>query len=382
MPSRLMHMSSLPSPQETEFLETLNQHLPKGVDWKQGALDYIANVFAKDNGEVAKRFHLIKPFHSVYPIDAPINLQMTEFVREVAHFLNVLAMMQLDHDAKFLDVACGSGWLSHFLTKLRIQVTGIDISPDMIALAQERLAHDPIRTVDDNHFNAKFFVHDMEEGPLKIDSGFDVAVLESALHHFVNPIQTLRNIADSLNDRGIVVILEAASDGRDAHQIDIMQQFNTLERPYTREQLIQILQFAGFQEYQFLYPVNGFFPQTAAVADALRSQVLFSQNWNTVVMAKQVGVLAKRLQIQSPHVVESPHVAVPNAAVSNAAVSAPIATPPSVTQPAPMRQLSHPTPASSASGELGLKGELQILASTTKRIFQKTIVKLTGRQPN
>jgi SAM-dependent methyltransferase len=354
---------STPTPQELAFLETLNRNLPQGVDWKQGALDYLANLFGKDSGDGNRRFHLIKPFHSVYPIEQPINLQMTEFVREVSHFLNVLSIMRLDHDAQFLDVACGSGWFSHFLTKLRIPVTGVDISPDMIQLAEERLAHDPVRTVDNDQFNAKFLVHDMEQAPLKIGAGFDVAVLESALHHFVNPIQTLRNIAESLNDRGIIVILEAASDGQgDQHHMEIMRQYNTLERPYTREQLVEIIGFAGFPEYQFLYPVNGFFPQTAVVANAIRSQILYGQAWNTVVMSKQAGILADRLEIQSIHTV------VPTVADLSSAQSM------SLTNPLPI--------APESNNGLGIKGELKILANTSQRILRKSIAKLTGQKPS
>jgi hypothetical protein len=203
-------------------------------------------------------------------------------------------------------------------------------------------------------------VHDMESGPLlRGDGGFDVAVLESALHHFVNPIQTLRNIAASLNDRGIIVILEAASDGQgDAYQVEVMQKFQTLERPYTRAQLIEILHFAGLAEYQFLYPVNGFFPQTEAVADALRSQVLFAQNWNTVVIGKRAGVLAERLQIDAVTAVIPPPV-----------------EPPPPLEPDPEAMAAIATPI----GEIGLKGELQLLASTSKRIVKKAMQKFTGR---
>jgi SAM-dependent methyltransferase len=359
---------STTSAQETAFLTALNQHLPPGVDWQQGALDYVAKMLTADNAEVLRRFHLIKPFHSVYPIDAPINQQMTEFIRETAHFLNVLALMRLEPEAKFLDVACGSGWLAHFLTKLRIQATGIDISPDMIAMAQERLAIDPVRTVDDDRFNAEFLVHDMESGPLlRSDGGFDVAILESALHHFVNPIQTLRHIAASLNDRGLIVILEAASDGQgDAYQVEVMQKFQTLERPYTRPQLIEILRFAGLAEYQFLYPVNGFFPQTEAVADALRSQVLFAQNWNTVVIGKRAGVLTERLQIAAAQPVLPPPVLPP-----------PVLPPP-VALPLSVEPLPAMTVIATPEGEVGIKGEFQLLASTSKRIVKKAMRKLTG----
>ncbi|NJN48513.1 MAG: hypothetical protein HC805_00190 [Alkalinema sp. RL_2_19] len=79
--------SSIPplSAAEAQLLVELNHRLPQGVDWKQGALDYIANVLAQENGPLQRRFHLTKPFYSVYD-QTPINQQLTEFTRELTHF--------------------------------------------------------------------------------------------------------------------------------------------------------------------------------------------------------------------------------------------------------------------------------------------------------
>jgi SAM-dependent methyltransferase len=281
------------SSQESTFLEDLNRHLPPGIDWKQGALDYIAQKLAEEQGEIQRRFHLTKPFYSVDLGDRKINTQLFEFAREIYFFLNAISMLAIDADAKFLDVACGPGWTTHFLAKLNLDVTGIDISPDMIALSQERLASDPFPTIEGNPFKARLLVHDMEEAPIPSEQKFDVAILESALHHFVNPIQTLRNLRQNLSDLGVVVILESCSDGQgDASYVEVMNQYNTLERPYTRDQLTSILKFAGFH-YQFLYPLNGFFPETAFAAETLAQRIIADKNWNIVVAAKSPQALAQ-----------------------------------------------------------------------------------------
>ncbi|NJN48514.1 MAG: class I SAM-dependent methyltransferase [Alkalinema sp. RL_2_19] len=277
--------------------------------------------------------------------------------------MNLLSLLTVSPQTRFLDVACGSGWLTHFLAKLNLTVVGIDIAPQMIELAQERLTLDGIATIELDTFpHVGLYVHDIEQQPIGAGARCDVAVLESALHHFVNPIQTMRNIADSLSDDGVMVILEAASDQQgDDYQVEIMQRYNTLERPYTRAQLIRILQLAGLGEYQFFYPLNGFFSPIEPVADAVRSRILNDHGWNTVIVAKQAGGLARNLQVEGlcPVVIRPSDVARPST------VAVTVGPPPA--RPEPM-----------FTGEIGIKGELGILQATVRRIMRKSIAKLKG----
>jgi SAM-dependent methyltransferase len=355
----------LPSAEETAFLEWLNRNLPPGVDWKQGALDYIAARLAEEQGEITRRFCLTKPFYSVSG-DQPINQQAYEFTREISHFLNVLSLLQVAPQTRFLDVACGSGWWTHFLAKLSLTVVGIDISPDMLALTEERLRLDGIATLESDTFDrVKLLLHDMEAAPLPTDLRCGVAVLESALHHFVNPIQTLRNIAASLDDDGLIVILELSSDGHgDPNYYEVMERYDTLERPYTRDQLLAILQFAGLAEYQFFYPMNGFFPPTAEVGNRVRDLIVHDPIWNIVIAAKRPGVLAKSLSLGTNF---------PGMTIVPTALAAPTPVAP-IAAPAPAGMALSADPAG-----MGLRGELQILKATSQRIVQKAIAKVRGR---
>jgi SAM-dependent methyltransferase len=339
--------SSTVSVEEQEFLAWLNCNIPPDVDWRQGALDYMAARLSEENAEHVRRFHLIKPFYSAHG-DIPINQQLHEFTREISHFLNILSMLSVSPQTRFLDVACGTGWWTHYLAKLNISVVGIDIAPDMLELTRERLRLDGLPTMHGDGFDhVSLHLHDMEAMPLPPELRCDVAILESALHHFVNPIQTLRNIADSLSDDGIIVILEAASDGQgDRAYTEIMKLYNTLERPYTRDQLVAILNFAGLEEHRFFYPINGFFPPAAG--DIVRDQILHDGSWNIVFAAKRSGVLARSLSVTG----ELP---VPETFIS----------------PLPPAQSTSPM---IQTGEL--RSELRILKTTLKRIIQKTIGKL------
>jgi SAM-dependent methyltransferase len=318
---------------ETQLLQELNRNLPPGVDWQQGALDYMAARLRESDADLNRRYHLMKPFTSVFGETVPINQQLQECIRELSFFLNVLSLLSLSPQTKFLDVACGSGWIVQFLAKLNLAVVGTDISPDMIALTRERLALDSLPTVHGEQFErVDLLVHNIEQSALPSEYHCDVAILESALHHFVNPIQSLRHIAASLNDRGIVIILEAASDGSgDDYYLEIMQKYNTLERPYSRAQLHQILQLAGFAEFEFVHPVNGFFSQKDSVGRQVNDEIVHSQSWNTVIAAKQAGSL------QSLNLIGN-------------------------------------------VGEIGIKGDLQAMLTLSRSVARKTMAKVMRRK--
>jgi len=60
------------------------------------------------------------------------------------NFINLFSLLALPGGSRVLDVACGSGWISQFLTKLGYDVVGIDIAPDMIDTARERVKGDQL----------------------------------------------------------------------------------------------------------------------------------------------------------------------------------------------------------------------------------------------
>ena len=385
-----INQTSLSSSEEDKFLATLNHNLPQGVDWKQGALDYVAARLREENGDIIRRSHLTKPFYSVRG-DKPVNQQLQEFTREMTHFLNTLSLLSVSSNTIFLDVACGSGWWTHFLAKLNFQVVGTDISSDMIDLTRERLRLDGIPTAESQTYDqVTLLTHDMEASELPNELKCDIAVLESALHHFVNPIQTLRNIANSLSDDGIIIILEGSSDGKgDQYCVEIMNLYNTLERPYTRQQLITTLQFAGLAEYQFFCPINGFFLGVSDIANSIRDQVLYGKYWNVVFVAKRPGALKKYLNFEgSAFMVPSPLQQVTDdnnqenyrgqtvqETIDEESVMSDDLSPIDV-------QCSRDLSAINGQSwpELGIKGELRILieslSGSSKRIVRKTIAKL------
>lgn len=268
--------------EERSFLERINAHLPADVDWKQGARAYLEQICAKE-GSHNEIFHLIKPF-----LGGP---DFSVFFDEMYGFLNMLERLALAPRSRLLDVACGPGWTSHFLAKLGHEVVGLDISEPLIDLARRRITDEPYRVFPERPLNATFIVHDIEEAPLPGYDGFEVAFFESAMHHFYDPVSALRNVAESLAPDGVICVWEstAPTPGSESYQhiIEVMQRYHTLERPYTRDQMLTLLQLCDFRYHEFFCQVNGFFDlQCLSDLQALQSQLESIHHWNILIASR------------------------------------------------------------------------------------------------
>ena len=94
-----------------------------------------------------------------------------------------------------LDVGCGAGYGTYFLSEKTKEIVGIDISEDAINLARERYHEDGLtyQKVNPDSWNIT-------------PSHFDLAVCFEVFEHIEEPESLLENINKSLNDEGILVI--------------------------------------------------------------------------------------------------------------------------------------------------------------------------------
>ncbi|MEK6961382.1 MAG: class I SAM-dependent methyltransferase [Nanoarchaeota archaeon] len=101
---------------------------------------------------------------------------------------------------KMLDLCCGTGNLPRkWLVKLKhIKYTGVDLNPNFIRFAKEKLK--------DDRFN--FVVHDAVS--FKAGKKFDIVLATSSYHHIKDDKKRdfLKNISDHLKDGGVLIVYE------------------------------------------------------------------------------------------------------------------------------------------------------------------------------
>lgn len=283
---------------EERFLAELNRRLPEGVDWKQGAITYLREVVA-DGDESTTRYHLVKPF-----VAGP---DFGPFWNEAFWFLDLVQRLDLPHCARVLDIGVGPGWTVHWLAKLGHDVVGLDISSELLDIAEQRMQSDPFPPFPGQPFAYDLREHDIEDKPLGLDEPRDVAIFEACLHHFFNPVAALRNVAEDLKPDGLIGVTEAAAPPEgsewDASNQQLMERYHTIERPYSREQVLDLLELAGFEWCAFYEPVNGLFLQHTDTIHQLVDELSLATSTNIFIASRTRAGLA-RVAARPEHVAE------------------------------------------------------------------------------
>ena len=146
-------------------LKDPNSRLSKveGIDYKRGAIEYPARLAPSD------RHHLLtKPFYNLAnKISRWSGDGLDEDTqRHFTDFANMAYALALPSGARILDVGCGSGWLCEYFARLGYEMTGIDLSPEMIAIARERVSKIPYGADQETELRCRFLVHNIETAPL------------------------------------------------------------------------------------------------------------------------------------------------------------------------------------------------------------------------
>jgi SAM-dependent methyltransferase len=189
---------------------------------KANEIDYVQEVARVDRVplEAFQNYLLNKPFS---------DQRCHEYLMDAAQIMSFLPKSP----AKVLDVGVGSGWTSELFAKAGYDVTGIDISPDMIALASRRDS------------NARFLVSDYETGP--IEGEFDAAVIYDALHHADNEAAAIQNIYNALGPKGVLITIEPGrGHSTSASSVSAVQKYGTTEKDMPYRYQRTIMKQAGF----------------------------------------------------------------------------------------------------------------------------------------
>ena len=97
---------------------------------------------------------------------------------------------------KILDLGCGTGALLKEIKELNIaeQLFGIDISPNMLEIAKNKLGND-----------ATLILGDSERLPFE-DSSFDAIVCNDSFHHYPQPDIVEKEVSRCLKQNGVFII--------------------------------------------------------------------------------------------------------------------------------------------------------------------------------
>lgn len=108
---------------------------------------------------------------------------------------NILHKLSQFSFNKLLDVGCGTGNLLSLITKkYEIQLSGVDLSPNMLNIANEKLGE-----------KADLRLGDSENLPFK-DESFDMVTCTDSFHHYPHPENVLAEIKRVLNPKGTLLI--------------------------------------------------------------------------------------------------------------------------------------------------------------------------------
>lgn len=111
-----------------------------------------------------------------------------------------MAPLTLSGSEKILDIGCGTGQLEKSLLEKwpNLHILGIDLSEDMLSLAEKRIGSKP---------NVSFKQGDFLETSLE-ENSFDVAFSLSNLHYFSNPLSVFEKVKRVLKPGGLFIIVD------------------------------------------------------------------------------------------------------------------------------------------------------------------------------
>jgi len=136
---------------------------------------------------IRKAFHILAPFYdSITAFDSALRDKVVDFVSAA-------------DGSRILDVATGTGKQALAFARKGYDVTGIDLSEDMLKVAQKK----------NTYANMKLEVGDATDLPFE-DNSFDVSCVAFALHDMPPTIReiALKEIARVTKAKGTVVVVD------------------------------------------------------------------------------------------------------------------------------------------------------------------------------
>jgi ubiquinone/menaquinone biosynthesis C-methylase UbiE len=120
--------------------------------------------------------------------------------------------LQLGVDDQVLDVGCGTGRLTLSMAKLAGAVTGIDLTPEMLAQAKAV-------QIQQGATNVTWLQGDILPLPFN-DASFSAVVTQATFHHLADPAAVLAQMARACKPGGRVAVVDLTPDPAKAKAFD------------------------------------------------------------------------------------------------------------------------------------------------------------------
>jgi SAM-dependent methyltransferase len=202
---------------------------------KQAEIDYVARIATVLNTQQdrVERYLLGKPY-----TDA--NRQL--YIMDIGQILRLLPPAP----ARVLDLGVGPGWTSAFLAESGYSVLGLDIAPDMVALARRKVRPG---------FDLRFEVHDYEHSIP--EDGFDAVVIYDALHHALDEGRVIANALTCLKPGGRFITMEPGRGHSVSEEArDAIARFGTTEKDMEFSHQAALMRAAGFESIHMYLRVS------------------------------------------------------------------------------------------------------------------------------
>jgi SAM-dependent methyltransferase len=155
--------------------------------------------------------------------------------RLLIDFGYVLQLLDLHAGTSFVELGCGSGWMTRLAARQGVHAVGYDIAPEMVEIARAEAEREG--------FGAAFEAGDYET--LDLGQRFDACLIYDALHHSEHPELVLAAARRALKPGGRLLLVEPnwihRFMGRGA-----ADQYGTTELGYSPRRLGRFLREAGF----------------------------------------------------------------------------------------------------------------------------------------
>ena len=125
-----------------------------------------------------------------------------------------------------LDLGCGTGWLSWILQSSGYHVTGVDIAPRAVELAQAYVAQ--MAMPDHIEVGVPVFLASPADA-LPFDAEFDAAIFFDSLHHVPDERSAITAVARALKPGGVLLTSEPGR-GHAAASAAVVEKFGVTER--------------------------------------------------------------------------------------------------------------------------------------------------------